>query len=1619
MNDTVASSEAFDGPMGETAEELTEVPLMSDAAQVAQMTEMPDEGVAAVKEDVTVSAALNEEIENEGNFDTVISVPLEEFRAELQIEAQPCQEAEIDTDDLPAVWTASKSLESLITDYLNDGETALAWHLTSLASESGFETPIPAPLLKALAAAPMITGPYDHSMQVMGEILADAMSAVDSTEEQGAAAELRARSIAFAALLRPALMARDTNAREHLANLSMAGGLSGYASLANTLAGLRHDLQPGLADLNDLVGAEQTRRLPQISSEIRDWLPRARAAQTMHAPSSVVLHNLLAPDHTLGRLLEAALTQDLAKVEEELDFLSSLAESRATAEALVEEEERALDRPRRDRIRGMAFDWIWRRLQEGACLLLRWQEAARVDACSDDRRREELRRVVNNLRKELTSVRSWSSQEDGLDSAVQRRLDAAIEDLIAAVEGKQSSGSRLRVLEALDWPLTRLRGPCQPFERDGERFDAEVRERRAVLFDTLRLPARVAKTEIEALEWHIEDAAILPARSLLANLERDQVLPAEQIERLRQRIEEARVAAEQRAKDMMMALRHELEPLQSIDLQESQKIQIWLDRLQVISEAIAGRSGELCLPMHDDVRSPDVPPDFPQLWPLLDQARVLRDDVRTRIMGEQKARLEALASRFDADRRADLAREAREVMAELADSDLITVEDTLIRLQDGQSLLAQREESEDHFATFYPGFVTDVTAASIEMGAIMQAIEAGARIDPLDYSALEENNRARSKDLLENWRQVGNSMRSNRADLSGALQRFIERLGFTSVVIEKETTLTPNLRWMRMRADVPVATHWFLPPVFGSGSGGSYPIFLARREVEDAQLVSELAKIGRDAPCILLVFDRMTKARREGFALAMRRAKQTVLLIDETQVLYLSTRSSWMERIFACATPFGYLQPYTTSSGNIPSEMFFGREKEIAAIESVENNGCLVYGGRQLGKSALLHHVRKRFDQPVTGRRAYYLKIDEFGGPVQPATQIWEEIRRVLIPDQVVPKTADSPENIAAAILDWLARGGERRILFLIDEADMFLASEVRNNFPNLNRLKDMMESSARRFKVVFAGLHNVRRLAKAPNSPLVHLGEPICIGPLNTSAESGHQARRLVIEPMKAAGFDYAAPDLVHALLTRVNYYPSLVQVFCKALLEGIANLPRPPGTGPRWRLNKEQLFESSSAGGIRSQIRERFQWTLNLDPRYELIAKVLALHRLEGADASGGAMSVAELMREVDVFWPRDFERLNPDDFRAFLDEMVDLGVLIQQSPGRYGLRGAQVAQMLGDREQLENEIEEIATKEPRVDYDPGLYHRRLRASSGEQRAPLSDGSLATLLDPRKPGLRFVVATSAVWGNDLPKLLAEIAKDWQAQDGRLTGDVFRGTESELRSAVDRGQSRHVIVFSASGRISPAWLIWLRKHPRVLRGDILPVFIGDPEHIAALLPNGPVEGDFGLYKARSWERTMVRAWLAEFGLSVLDTPDCREAILSVTGGVPAFMPKLRPKLEAIVAQGRGGDFEPRIRDLAGEFQLRPADVGLPDTLVPMFCTVAEWLGVEYQPQRSTGGRWKAENVDDLVELLASEGNANPDRALRQMADLGLLLREQDQVSLTHLGALLARSAEAPATRKG
>ena len=97
------------------------------------------------------------------------------------------------------------------------------------------------------------------------------------------------------------------------------------------------------------------------------------------------------------------------------------------------------------------------------------------------------------------------------------------------------------------------------------------------------------------------------------------------------------------------------------------------------------------------------------------------------------------------------------------------------------------------------------------------------------------------------------------------------------------------------------------------------------------------------------------------------------------------------------------------------------------------------------------------------------------------------------------------------------------------------------------------MERSDRRFKPVFAGLHQVQRFHGLPNTPVVHGGADILIGPLKDK-----DARALVRDPLYALGYRFENDETMWRLLLHTNYQASLIQIVCNSLVDTSAPLPR-----------------------------------------------------------------------------------------------------------------------------------------------------------------------------------------------------------------------------------------------------------------------------------------------------------------------------------------------------------------------------------------------------------------------------------------------------------------------------
>ena len=513
--------------------------------------------------------------------------------------------------------------------------------------------------------------------------------------------------------------------------------------------------------------------------------------------------------------------------------------------------------------------------------------------------------------------------------------------------------------------------------------------------------------------------------------------------------------------------------------------------------------------------------------------------------------------------------------------------------------------------------------------------------------------------LVETWLGV----RDGSAHFHDQLKQFLELLGFTNVRVH-DAGRTPSRRDQEAAFAFDasrIADREVCPvPAFGSVANGRYRALLVRRRSSVEAILEAVVRAGGGAPSIVLFAGVLDRRDRIALRIGCHQRRASFLVVDDALVSFLgATPERRISALFACTLPFTWAEPYVRLLP-LPSEMFFGREAEQRAIANRTGSVAhLVFGGRQLGKTALLKQIEaKPGGGPDHVVRYVDLKAEQVGA--EPA-RLWRVISQVLSGARVIARANKSAAALRGDIEAWLAADPGRSILLLLDEADAFLEADARADYGQIGLLKDLMQSTGLRFKVVFAGLHNVRRTSRDPNTPIAHLGEAIAIGPL-LGGEDLQAARDLVNGPLLALGYEPQNPDVVTRILAHTNYYPSLIQIFCFHLLHLLQRRARQPAGSsfpvPVTMDDVEQVFQGER---LAEDIRYRFRLTIQLDPRYEVIALTMAYLSGEDAELLVSGIDAEELREWSRSHWEEGFAKDDTKEgFLALLEELVALGVL-----------------------------------------------------------------------------------------------------------------------------------------------------------------------------------------------------------------------------------------------------------------------------------------------------------------------------------------------------------------------
>lgn len=850
--------------------------------------------------------------------------------------------------------------------------------------------------------------------------------------------------------------------------------------------------------------------------------------------------------------------------------------------------------------------------------------------------------------------------------------------------------------------------------------------------------------------------------------------------------------------------------------------------------------------------------------------------------------------------------------------------DTGADLPDGWYAPASNRDYLEEFNAASPHMEVWLKQTHDYLRVLAGAVRDGATTAGLQFGRLGEPRRKEAAEALLSWRTLKQqAAKGNNAPSIAAILRY---LNFDLKTDASVQILNLGTDWLHARALMSASDPRPIPE-FGSQAQGRYDVICLWERPGADTIAARLRDLNLDIHTVIVLYLGRITARQKLNVIRVSRDKElAIALLDETLLVFLAQEQDVrLPTFLRCALPFSALNPYRPfQAGDVPPEMFFGREGMAKELQR-QGGSCLIYGGRQLGKSALLRHVERQFHHPEREQFAWVenmkLVFDPSAGKT--SANVWRNLREGFKAQKLFDSRADKPEEIARQIGEAMRAKPGQRVLVMLDEADEFLDADARDGFRTVISLRELMQTTAQRFKVIFAGLQNVQRFQGIPNQPLAHFGTPLCVGPL----EPG-EAQLLVRQPLEVLGYRFADDGAVLRILSYTNYHPGLIQYFCQELLKQLRD--RSSTALPPYQIRQEDIEAIYRAQPVRDRIRERFEWTLALDTHYQAIAWTLIEDQIKDQDGYARAYPPSDVLQLVREWWPAGFIDTNNNQLRGWLDELCGLGVLVRNAKGHYRLRSPNMVRLLGKETDINDRLLELMTKPPALITDADSHHALLD-DKVTRYSPLTYAEERSLYQPRF-GVGVVFASEALGLSLLPAAIRRfLPVDLPAGTGDCSSipaevtakylDEWLGKHLKLQVKTERmilyQQIERQVASTALAELVNVAQHFCQRHQAKDRWLRI-LFLFDPQFTGQWLGLPATEwrrleeaADAALWP-RPWTLSAIRRRLAQH--DKLDTDDVGSIeVLRVTGGWPYLLDDLFTRC------GKETDLRPAAREIEQE----------------------------------------------------------------------------------------------------
>ena len=736
--------------------------------------------------------------------------------------------------------------------------------------------------------------------------------------------------------------------------------------------------------------------------------------------------------------------------------------------------------------------------------------------------------------------------------------------------------------------------------------------------------------------------------------------------------------------------------------------------------------------------------------------------------------------------------------------------DYIDRIRSGGKLSGQRSYTKHTFDRFFPEFVEEYVeyqnAAPDALAQVQQALKDRASAGPVNAVELSPDAAEGGLRLLEIW----SGLKINRAvsAVRDLVRELMNEVGFTVKLVRKPKRPAGRITTFVLETESVEKGNISRLPEFGSRARGWYRLIVIREhETEEVILRQAEKKDELDPPTNIVIFlNALDAEARRASARDFNSGKECgpTIVLDEVLVVFLAAQPGDRFRtFFDCAAAFSSAQPFDPRGAEVPPEMFFGRSvelKKILSMSGADEMTHLVYGGRRMGKTALLKRIAREY---LGNQDQLMLLIDLSStsiGADKPTDDLWGQfVKQLAEPLKIDPSTRDH-QLIGDGIKQWLGEKKERRILLMVDEADAFFQADGRDDYRVLRQVKSVMETNDQRFKVVFAGLHNVQRIARDSNTPFAHLGDSLRIGPMLPETDS-KAIEDLILGPMETLGYRFESIDSVVRIATEANYYPALAQQFCMELLRHLRENGGKGGSlGPPYSISAEAVDRICNSPETRKRIQETFKLTIELDSRYEFLTYLIARKSFDNGNSRLRGLSIPEIHQDALKECPAGFVDSNLA-LEILLEEMEGLGILRERTnkekggDKEYSIRTRNLRPLLGNDHEIERRFADAKKKLPgstRSTFDPALSRRTLNDGTPSSLMADQEGNL--LSRQRQKAVALVFGTRLSGIDQVRESLDCARNRWDVDDIRL--HVLHENYLEARRTAMRRELSGVDVF-------------------------------------------------------------------------------------------------------------------------------------------------------------------------------------------------------------------------------